>query len=372
MLFSRRLIVFALLSGPAAAAVQSDAETLAAILAAQRAVHLAPDLEEHRLNLASLYLQAGRNRGAIDTLRDYLLLQPGASKPLRLISAAYLRQEDYVPAKDAAERALRAGPRDSAGFQLLAMAQLGLGAMDAAEALLREALKLDPRSVEANLQLGLLFAKQSRNLVEGIRLLEKARDLQPGLAGTYAALGSAQLQNGNARQAAAALEKSIQLAPNGADGYYLLANVYRQLHQDEKADATLASFDRLKKVDADLRAREMRGRASYEEGVQLLSNTEELDKAYAALSKAAAELPTFDPAYYRMAQVSYLKSDLPRAVASIRKALEINPLEPEYYYVLARCLEDSDRPAALDAIEKAVNLRPGIPDFEELLRELKK
>jgi tetratricopeptide (TPR) repeat protein len=95
-----------------------------------------------------------------------------------------------------------------------------------------------------------------------------------------------------------------------------------------------------------------------------------LDKAYASLSKAASELPTFDPAYYRMAQVSYLKGDLPRALASIREALRLNPFEAEYYYVLARCLQESDRPAALAAIEKALSFRPGVPDFEELLGEL--
>ncbi len=83
------------------------------------------------------------------------------------------------------------------------------------------------------------------------------------------------------------------------------------------------------------------------------------------------ERPTFDPGYYRMAQVSYLKGEIPNALASIREALRLNPLEPEYYYVLARCLEDTDPRGALGAIERAVGFRPGVPDFEDLLRELK-
>jgi tetratricopeptide (TPR) repeat protein len=72
-----------------------------------------------------------------------------------------------------------------------------------------------------------------------------------------------------------------------------------------------------------------------------------------------------------MAQVSYLKGDLPNALTSIREALRLNPLEPEYYYVLARSLEDTDPKGALDAIEKALNFRPGVPDFEDLRKELK-
>jgi tetratricopeptide (TPR) repeat protein len=348
-----------------------DGETLHALQTAQRALYAEPDSEANRLNLASLYLKAGQNRSAVDTLKPYVETHPNAPKVLRLMAVAYLRQEDYSAARDASERALNSGSRDSSGVQILAMAQLGLGATDAAESLFREALRLDPRSVEANLQLGLLFTKQRRNLKEAIVLLNKARALQPNLAGTHAALGSALLQSGNASQAATELEAAIRLAPDSADTYYLLAAAYRQLHNEAKADATLASFNVRKKAEADQRAREMRARASYEVGVNLLSNTDELDKAYASLAKAASDLPSFDPAYYRMAQVSYLKHDTPHALASIREALRLNPLEAEYYYVLARCLEETDRPAAIEAIEKALSFRPGVPDFEDLLKELK-
>lgn len=367
-------LIFALVSWSAAGEPLQDlvdAETLHALEAAQKALHAEPESEGNRINLASLYLKLGQNGIAVDTLKIYLQAHPNAPKTLRLIAVAYLRQEDYAAAKDAAERALSSGARDSAGVQMLAMAQLGLGATDSAEALFREALRLDANSVEANLQLGLLYTKQRRSLNEAIRLLEKARSLQPELAGTYAALGSALLQAGDARQAATQLETTVRLAPASPDAYYLLATAYRQLHDDTKAEAALASFEAHKKADAEQRAREMRSRTSYEEGVNLLSNTNELDKAYASLSKAANELPTFDPAYYRMAQISYLKGDIPHALTSIREALRLNPLEAEYYYVLARCLEGIDRHAALEAIEKAVSFKPGVPDFEDLIRELK-
>jgi protein O-GlcNAc transferase len=251
------------------------------------------------------------------------------------------------------------------------MAELGLPETDSAERHFREALQLDPNSVEANLQLGLLYAKQHKNLQEAIRLLEKARSLKPDLAGTYAALGSALLESGDARRAVSSLETAVKLTPDSAETYYLLASAYRQLHQDDKAQAALTAFQSRKKTDADQRAREMRSRADYEAGVNLLSNTDQLDHAYELLGKAVSELPTFAPGYYRMAQISYLKGDLQKALASIREALRLNPLEPEYYYVLARCLEDTDPRAALEAVEKAVSFHPGVPDFEDLLRELK-
>jgi tetratricopeptide (TPR) repeat protein len=374
MRFACTLILIAWFSF-SAAGIQNEAAVdragLQAIEAAQQLLRASPDSEANRLSVASLYLKAGRNQDAVQICQQYLHSHPDAPKTLRVLALAYLRKEDYSAARDTAERALRLGPRDSAGVQVLAMAELGLQASDSAERLFREALKLDPNSEEANFQLGLLYAKQRENLPEAIRFLEKARTLRPKLAGTYTALGSAFLGSGNAQQAASSLETAVKLAPNSTESYYLLASAYRQLHQDNKAEAALAAFNTRKKEDADQRAREMRSRADYEEGVNLLSNSDQLDKAYASLAKAVSALPTFDPGYYRMAQVSYLKGDLKNALTSIREAISLNPFEPEYYFVLARCLEDSDPRAALEAIEKAVSFRPGVQDFEDLLRDLK-
>ena len=346
-------------------------ETLAAVEAAQRRLQQAPNLEENTLALASLYLKLGQNRAAVEILKQYLQSHADAPKSLRLLALAYLRQEDYTAAKETAERALRLGTKDSAVFQVLGMAELGLQSTESAERHLAEALKLDGNSPEANLQLGLLWAKERRNLPEAIRLLEKARSLEPKVAGTYAALGSAYLASGDPNKAVSNLEIAIKLAPQTAEPYYLLATAHRELHEDAKADDALLAFNLRKKEDADRRAREMRARADYEEGVNLLSNSDQLDKAYAALEKAVSEMPSFDPAYYRLAQVSYLTGDLANALTSIRQALNLNPLEPEYYFVLARCLEDKDPKTALEAIEKAVSMRPGVPDFEELRQNLR-
>lgn len=349
---------------------QTGDDSLSAIESAQRKFRRAPNLESNTLALASLYLKIGQNRPAVDILKSYLQSHPEAPKSLRLLALAYLRAEDYSVATKTAERALRVGGQDAGTLEVLGMSELGLQSNASAERHLSEALKLDSNSPEANLQLGLLWAKERRNLPEAIRLLERARSLQPHTPGTYAALGSAYLATGNPQKAVGYLENAIKLAPEVAEPYYLLANARRDLHEEGKADEALAAFNSHKKQEADRRALEMRGRADYEEGVNLLSNSDQLDKAYAALQKASGAMPYFDPAYYRLAQVSYLKGDVPNALASIRQALKLNPFEPEYYFVLARCLEESDPKAALAAVEKAISYRPGVQDFEELRQEL--
>lgn len=347
-----------------------DAQSLDAIEAGERAVRLAPDSEADRISLATLYLMAGQDRRAVETLRDYSHSRPNSARIWRLLATAYLRQEDYTAAKDCAAKALRAGPRDAAGVHVLAMAHLGLQDVASAERLFRESLKLKPNSVDSNFQLGLLYTKQHTNPEEAIRLLKKARALQPRMAGIHTALGSALLQSGKPEEAARSLETAMELAPDDAETYYVAADAYRRLGLDPKAEAALAEFNTRNAALADQRAREMRGRAYHQQGADLLANTDQLDKAYGLLEKAVHEMPGLDAGYYRMAQIRYLKGDLKGASSLIREALRLNALEPEYYYVLARCLESSEPHRALDAVRTAVALRPGVADFQELLRAL--
>ena len=348
------------------------------IEAARSAVISDPSSQIARLSLAELYLRGGRNQDAIETLRDFLQAHPDSLDTLRLLALAYVRKEDYANAKEAAEQALRVSPENAPAHaptvEVLAMAHAGLQDEAGAERLFRQALTLDPKSVEANYQLGLLLVRAHKNLPDAIRFLEKARTAKPGLTGIDLALGAAYLEGGNPLQAISFLQSATKSDTDPAEAYYLLASAFRQENQPAQADQALAAFNAVKKSSAARRAREMQAQADYQQGVNLLTNSDNLDGAYSALSKAAAQLPDFDLAYYRMAQVAYLKRDIAGALGSIRHAINLNPLEPEYYFVLARCLEESDPRAALEAIESAVRLKPGVADFEELrqtLRDLK-
>src|SRR5258708_30947712 len=210
--------------------------------AGERAVRLAPDSETDRISLATLYLMAGQDRRAIETLRDYSRSRPNSAKVWRLLATAYLRQEDYTAAKDCAAKALRVGPKDATGVHVLAMAHLGLQDAASAERLFRESLQLEPNSVDSNFQLGLLYTKQHTNPEQAIKLLEKARALQPRMAGIHTALGSALLQSGKPEEAARSLETAMKLSPENAETYYVAADAYRRLCLDGKTHPALAEF----------------------------------------------------------------------------------------------------------------------------------
>ncbi len=339
--------------------------------AARNAVIASPASESARLALGELYLRSGRNQDAVETLKDFLQACPQSGNALRLLALAYVRKEDYPNAKEAAAQALRLSPDQASTVEVLAMAHAGMQDEPEAERLFRHALDLDPKSVEANYQLGLLFVRAHRNLPEAIRFLQQARATKPHLTGLDLALGAAYLESGKPLQSLPLLQSAVKSDAEPAEAYYLLASAYRQASLPDLAGQALAAFNAAKKESASRRARQMRAQADYQQGVDLLANSDNLDGAYSALSKAAAQLPDFDLAYYRLAQVAYLKQDSAGALKSIRRALSLNPLEPEYYFVLARCLEESDPRAALEAIENAVRLKPGVSDFEELDQKLR-
>jgi tetratricopeptide (TPR) repeat protein len=339
----------------------------------ERSVRQHPDSESDRLSIATTYLQKGRNRNASQTLQEYLKTHKGSAAAFELLATAYLRQEDYPPAKIAASQALISAPNDATALYLLAMAEMGLQNPAEGERLLLASLKLAPGSAETNFQLGLLYTKRRKHLPEAIVLLEKARTKEPGSAAIETALGSAFLESGKLEDAVRCLESAAKLAPGSGEPWYLLADAFRRLHREPKADEALLHFNEVNLVVAGQRAREMRSRSLYEEGLQILTTSEDpvqLDKAAALFQQALHELPMFDAGYYRLAQLNYMKGDLPTALASIRMALKLNDLEPEYYYVQAKCLETVDRPSALESIRRAIALRAGVTDFEELLHEL--
>jgi tetratricopeptide (TPR) repeat protein len=334
---------------------------VAGILKAHQAVVDSPDAEAPRLELATLYLGLGQNRPASDLLLEYTKVHPKSMGALRLLALSYLREENYTAAKDYAQHV----PGDAAATEVLGMAQLGLQDSKAAALSFQKAIQLDPNLADASFQLGLLYVNARENMPEAIRLLEKARSLKPDIAGIHTALGSAFLQSGKPSEAAAELETAVKLDPESAESFYQLADAYRKLNRAPDADKALTRFSGLSRKRADDRARDMRSRSAYEQGMNLLTNTDELDKAYAFFEQAAGEA-----SYYRMAQILYLKGDDAAALKRIREAIRLNPLEAEYYFVLARCLQSSDKAAALSAVHTAMGLHPGVPDFAELEAEL--
>lgn len=104
-------------------------------------------------------------------------------------------------------------PEEPAVQQLLAKAELELGACDAALEVLERARASDPDQFKLELLTGQALARKGANK-RALTHLERARELNPAFAPTLAALGECQLQLG---QAAAAEETLTRALAAGSD-----------------------------------------------------------------------------------------------------------------------------------------------------------
>ena len=124
---------------------------------------------------------------------------------------------------------------------------------EAEESFLRE-LEIAPHNVLAKYELGVLAVEQSDG-AKGKELIEAALKEQPGLLHSDYHLGRAEMLLGNDAAAARHLERATTAAGSNPEvveqSWYQLGIVYRRLHRMEEAQKALATFQKLKDLDAE-------------------------------------------------------------------------------------------------------------------------
>ena len=108
----------------------------------------------------------------------------------------------------------------------------------------REALRLDPRHVEAHVNLGRLLHERGA-VAEAARHYRKAASLRPADATAAYDLGVALQDLGRFEEAAEVYGAAIELAPGHADTYFNLSAVYERLGHDALAIRHLKTYRQL-------------------------------------------------------------------------------------------------------------------------------
>src|SRR3954466_15172036 len=131
---------------------------------------------------------------------------------------------------------VRANPHDARGYAALAEAYLqkvretgDASFYRRANAVLRTALRLDPRSPDAVVVAGTL-ALARHDFAGALRLARHARVLAPDLAAPYGVLVDALIELGRYDQAGRALQRWIDIKPTLAS--YARVSYWRELHGD--------------------------------------------------------------------------------------------------------------------------------------------
>ncbi|MEA2493639.1 MAG: hypothetical protein QOJ29_1550 [Thermoleophilaceae bacterium] len=242
----------------------------------------------------------------------------------------------FVPATsqstDARIRSLqatvKAAPSDPRGYASLAQAYLqkvretgDASYYSRADAVLRTALRLDPRSADAVVVAGTL-ALARHDFAGALQLGRRARLLAPELASPYAVLVDSLIELGRYGEAGRALQRWVDIKPTLAS--YARVAYWRELHGD------LAGAD-----DA-LRAALSAGGDVAENGAYvqtLLGNLElqrgRLRQAELSYRAAVARFAGYVPAQAGLARAAAARGDLRGAIHRYRAVVARLPL-PEY------------------------------------------
>jgi tetratricopeptide (TPR) repeat protein len=254
-----------------------------AIEAARQFVDVEPASVEGRLVLADSYFMDQRLPDALQAAESVLKIDPAQPVALKLKGNILYLSGRTAEALKTFVLLLDRRPDDADGAYMLGRIYYQEGRIDYAIGQFERVLKIDPYSYKAYDNLGLCYQADGKNqlairyFLTAIKLVDKDH---PQYDWPYANLASLLLDQGDAQKAydAAAkaadrnpnsarnfylgakalcrlnktdlclnwLQRSVALDPNYPEPQYLLARVYSQLGQQDKAKAALERFRELK------------------------------------------------------------------------------------------------------------------------------
>lgn len=110
---------------------------------------------------------------------------------------------------------------------------------------LNQELKLNPRSVQAEYEIGEVYRKNGQ-LDAAVPAFRRALEFDPSATPARLGLAKALLQLGEKTEALAALEPAAQTDPDDPSVHFLLGQIYRSLGKTSEAEKEEAEFKRLK------------------------------------------------------------------------------------------------------------------------------
>jgi tetratricopeptide (TPR) repeat protein len=232
--------------------------------------------------LAEMYWKAQRIHDAVQEANDVLKRDPNNLGPRRLLGRIYLRSlgdfsagngnsEAVTKAIEQYREIYRVEPDDTESALWLARLYRLRNEPEKAEDVLRGILKADGENEAAVEQLTQLLLDEGKN-GEAVRLLEsitarqsspslldllgdaytqghdlakaeaayrKAMDLDPAELSHQRGLGQTLLAEDKYQEALTVYQKLVEAAPDDADVYLRIAQIYRELHQMDKAEDNL-------------------------------------------------------------------------------------------------------------------------------------
>ena len=209
---------------------------------------------------------------------------------------------------------------------------------------------------------------EAGNYPGAVAAYKEALTLDPQSVELRTALGSLFLKNRNVIDAEAQAKEAMKLAPDNVDVRKLLARIYitqtfvGTTLVKEKARAAIKELEEIARLSPGAKIEV----GDQEQPVlsiigELYWTLDEQDKALEALKRVSEGSSTADRAHYQLAQLYAQKSKFREAAVAARKAYDIDPKSPQYAGLLARSLLRIGRSQeALDIYKKAIGIKDAL------------
>jgi tetratricopeptide (TPR) repeat protein len=210
--------------------------------------------------------------------------------------------------------------------------------------------------------------EQAGNYPGAVAAYKEALELDPQSVELRTALGSLYLKNRNVIDAEAQAKEAMKLAPESIEVRKLLARIYiaqtfvGTTTVKEKARAAIKELEEIVRLSPDAKIEV----GDQEQPVlslvgQLYWTLDEQDKALDALKRVSEGSASADRAHYQLAQLYTQKNKFREAAAAARKAYDIDPKSPMYAGLLAKSLLRIGRTQeALDIYKKAIGIKDAV------------
>lgn len=207
--------------------------------------------------------------------------------------------------------------------------------------------------------------EQAGNYSAAVAAYKEAIALDPNSVELRVAFGSLYLKNRNVIDAEAQAREAMKVEPTNLEGRKLLVRIYiaqsfvGNTFDKEKARAAVKELEEIAKADRNAKI-DFGDKPLPVLGVigDLYWSLEEKDKAIEAFKNVSENDATAETAHIQLAQIYFQKNKYREAAAAARKAYDINPKSTQYAGLLAKSLLRLGRTQeALDIYKKALDVK---------------
>src|SRR5258706_346989 len=314
-----------------------------------KAVDLQPSNLPAQLDMAQLLLTAGKAKEAKDRALAILKQDPTQSTGEMILAQAENALGSYDDALREAQTALNLAPKSTAPYINIALLEIKKD-QAAAEAHLRSALAIDPKSVSALMILASLHQFQQRwdvaekELRAAIEIAPKSPVPRRALAGLYLT----QHQEGSAERV---FIDAKQQAPDDPAMYRMLADYYLAQGRNTEALAEFAALCAQHQKDLEIRK-------TY---VQLLLSNGRIEEAATLNAEILKKSPFDSQALIASGQIEVEQKKFDSGAKILERALKSAPEDGRGHYYLGVAYEQKGSVAQAEKQwREAVRLRPDL------------